>query len=521
MKLYSYLKSIKLLIVIFIFALFVRFLFFPHNIYFGYDQARDAFAAQNILSGHIALLGPPTSFAGLFHGVLYYYLITPIYFLSGGNPVALSIFLKILNASGIFLIFFFALSLFKNVPKLNSTKIALIASLLYAVSFEQTQFSIYMGNPSPASLTIPLMFFGLSIVIFNKKSLGIILAVLGLGLSIEFEFALFYLIIPFLLISILFYKSFIGIPLKYFLIAALVGLFSISTYLIAELKYNFRTFHTLLSNPEIHADKSIQVVIQSYIDTLKALTSFNLTGTLPIQITVLLFLLAIYIFFLWTKKEIRYQLIFLGIYFFSLFFVYIIGGGRAEGEQLYYTNIGIAEALLIFCALITVNLGKIHQLLAVFFISFILANNLNMIFLHNPNGTVTSINVQQGMLLSDETTILDLIYQDARQKPFAIKSLSMPLYINTTWSYLFEWYGQNHFGYKPIWGDKSAAGYPGNLTVETAQNKLPPDRYLIIEPLRGIQSEQIDTYMTNENYFTKILWQKNIGQFVVQKRIAF
>ena len=72
-------KIISLLIGIFCFAVLLRFLYFPNDIYFGYDQAIGSFAVKEILNGHPKLIGPTTTFQGLRHGALYYYLYAPFY----------------------------------------------------------------------------------------------------------------------------------------------------------------------------------------------------------------------------------------------------------------------------------------------------------------------------------------------------------------------------------------------------------------------------------------------------------
>ncbi|MBI4035448.1 hypothetical protein HY383_00720, partial [Candidatus Daviesbacteria bacterium] len=62
------------LIAIFVLAIFLRLLYFPQNTYFGFDQARDAFAVQGILNGDLKIVGPPTANQIFHHGVLYYYI---------------------------------------------------------------------------------------------------------------------------------------------------------------------------------------------------------------------------------------------------------------------------------------------------------------------------------------------------------------------------------------------------------------------------------------------------------------
>ena len=45
-------KETIFLVLIFIIALLIRFTFFPQNVYFGYDQARDSYTSLEILKGH-------------------------------------------------------------------------------------------------------------------------------------------------------------------------------------------------------------------------------------------------------------------------------------------------------------------------------------------------------------------------------------------------------------------------------------------------------------------------------------
>lgn len=489
----------------------MRFLFFPENIYFGFDAARDAFTALDILQGHLKLLGPSTSYEGLFHGVLYDYVIAPVYLISRGAPEGLSIFLRITNALGILLIFYLTKILFDK-------KVALISALLLAISFEQTQFALYMGNPSPSALTVPLMYLGLTLVIFAQKNWGLSLAAFALGLSIQFEFALFYLILPFVILIGIFRNEFKKIPLKDWGFAAFSFAFSVSSFILAELKYNFRTIRTLISQGSQNPDKSPLIILQSYLDTISAMIRFNFLGESPFRLIFALFIFLIFIFLIIKFKKIRQQLIFLGVWFFCLIFAYLLGGGRATGEQLYYTNIGISQALIIFISLLLIFVYNKSKIICFSLLAVLLFFNVQQILKYNPRGTITAITVQQQMLLQDEKRVLDIIYTDAGGEMFAAKALTMPLMINTTWSYLYEWYGKEKYGYLPIWGDINAPGYPGNLQVIDAQSKLPAKRYLIVEPVKGIRAYDIENYFKIEGFFTDIVWEKKVGVFTIQKR---
>ena len=504
-----------MLIIIFILAFIIRFLYFPGNIYFGFDQARDAFAALEISAGNLKLIGPPTSFPGLFHGVLYYYILAPLYFLGGGNPEFVAAFLRILNACGVFLIFNIASILFNR-------KVGLFAALLYAVNFEQSQFSIYMGNPTLANLSIMVMYLGLALVIFKKKNFGLLLVFFGLGFSIQFQFALFYLVIPMFLILFIFRKTFIKTPFKICLLAILIFILSVSTFILAEIKYGFKTVDALISLVNSEGGKNLSNIIDTYLYTIDKIVQFNLTGNLQISVVIIILILVVLIFYI-RKKEYSKQLIFLSIWFFSLLVTFIINGGVSEPQKnipLYYPNIGVSIALIIFVSFLFGKIFERTKYLATILMILILLANYQKISIFNTKGTIIEINAQQGMLLSDEKQILDYIYHDS-DGSIAVKAVTMPFDINTTWSYLFEWYGLQKYGYLPIWNGKNAPGFPGNLKIQEAQEGLPQIRYVIIEPLRGVPMHLVRDYIKEEDYFTKIVDEKKIGQIMVQKRVKY
>lgn len=498
---------------IFFLAVIIRFLFFPDNIYFGFDQARDAFEALSIAHGNLKTIGPSTSFEGLFHGVAYYYLIAPILFLFNGSPEALSIFMRLLNACGVFVVFYLGYVLF-------SRRAGFFAAILYAFSFEQTQFSIYMGNPSPAVLSVGLMYLGLALLIFRKKPWGLVLATFCLGLSIQFQFALFYLIVPLVLMLIYFRKEIFKTPKKYFIYSLVSLILATSTFILGELKYNFKTLSGLLNLAGSGKEKDLGVIIETFGFKISRIINFNLAGDLIPPILIGTILLGFLIWSFKKDKSNRKVFVFLSIWFFSLLATDLISGGTknlANNVPLFYPNIGVSISLLLF---ISYLLNK-ARFFGVAILILIVLLNINLIFKLNPKGTISEINVQQGMLLSDQKKVLDYIYSDSKGEKFAVKAVTMPFLINTTWSYLFSWFGQNKYGYVPIWNGKNAVGYPGNLVVEEAQEKLPQKRYLIIEPTRGIHEYTVNDFLKEENIFTKVVEEKKIGEFIVQKREKF
>src|SRR3989344_2919866 len=83
-------------------ALYVRIYRTGEVLAFYFDQGRDAMSVWNLLhNGDFFLIGPTTGIAGIFRGPFYYYLITPFYWLSKGDPVLPANFLALTSVVAI------------------------------------------------------------------------------------------------------------------------------------------------------------------------------------------------------------------------------------------------------------------------------------------------------------------------------------------------------------------------------------------------------------------------------------
>ncbi|KKS65379.1 MAG: hypothetical protein UV33_C0004G0007 [Candidatus Daviesbacteria bacterium GW2011_GWA1_42_6] len=501
-------RTIILLLGIFLLALLLRFLYFPQNIYFGFDQARDAFATLGILKGDLKIVGPPTGVEGLFHGPLYYYLYAPFYFLSNGDPAYAAGFLRVANALGVFLIFLVGKTIFDK-------KVGFLAAFLFAISFEQTQYALYFNHPSLAVLSVTLFYFGLSLLLFRKQQKGLVLALLGLGLSLQFEFILIYLFFTALVLGIVFHRSIPKVSLKVFLVSLGGFLITTCSFILAEVIFNFRVLKNLTSIVG-GAGGNFSVLDNFYI-LITRLVSDNIVSHNSGTVLALLFLTILFLGFLKNSNN-RPKLIFLLIWILGGIIPYI---NNKSQTPLYYYSAGAGVGLLILYSFFIDKVWEKAKVLALVLILIPIVSNLSLIRQNNPGGVIPTINVQSGMLLSDEKQVVDYIYNSVLGDKFSVSALTMPLQVNTTWSYLFQWYGQKEYGFLPVWGENTAAGYPGNLKVITAKSTLPDTRFLIIEPTRGIRQGLIDNFLREEGYFTKVLEEKKIGEFIVQRRKPF
>ncbi|MFZ5932584.1 MAG: glycosyltransferase family 39 protein [Patescibacteria group bacterium] len=506
-------KTSPFLIVIFGFSLLTRFLYFPENVYFGFDQARDAFESQNIFKNlDLKIIGPPTAGEGLFHGPLYWYLLGPLYLLGKGNPLFPAAFLLFLNALGVFLIFLTGKKLFNE-------KAGLISSFIYAVSFEQTQYAMYFGNPGPAVLTIILFYLGLSLFLFKGKWWGIPLSLLGFGLSIQFEFFLLYLFLAFVfLLFLLGRKNLDKLKLKEIFISAMALIIPLFTFILAELKFGFRTVKTLLRifgfSGAYDFKKALLVLGKRLVLTINDnLYSFGVA----FEALLLILLVGFSLYIIWKKFADSKKIGFLLTWFLASNLIFVFGI-----PNLYYANIGTSAGFILLASYYLSKVFEKSKVSAYLLLSVVFVSNVVLITRQNPKGIINDIYVQEGMLLTRLKSAVDFIYQESGGKPMVVSASTMPLYINTTWAYLFNWYGSQKYGRLPYWAGKTAEGYPGGLPFWKSQEK-DYAFFSIIEPTRGVEQRFIDEFLMEQKQYGEVLKEEVYGdlwysQLVVQKR---
>jgi hypothetical protein len=505
----EFLKNNLILISIFLLAVIIRFLYFPNNIYFGFDQARDAFVVHELLGGNLRLVGPTTLIDGLFHGPLYYYIFAPIYFFANGNPEWVSAFLRIFNSVGVVTVFMIGAVLFGR-------KTAFVAAFLYAVSFEQTQFAIYLNHPSMAVQAVLLYYLGLSILLFRKKWWGLVITMAGLGLSIQFEFPLIYLSVSFVLIVAglgIWGKQLPRLKIKQLLLSIGIFLSIMTSFILAEIKFHFKGVETLVYGILLSSDTGTKAdVFQNLVTIYSRFIEDSVSIYAPGWTGLGIFFVAI--FLIWKKYELK-KTVFLLIWFGVGLIPYL---KNTASIPLYYYSGAASVAAIIFVSFLLIKLSQKYILLSGLIVLLIVISNAILINKYNHSGTIPSINVQSGMLWSDQKKVVDYIYQNSHGEPFAVNALSVPLNVNMVWSYVIEQYGKEKYGYLPVWGGDAAEGYYGNLTVEKARSNLPDKQYLILEPTRGIEQYMIDDFLIQENLFTKVIEEKQFGLINVQFR---
>jgi len=503
-------NTLAILFFIFVLAFLLRVLYLPQNaLSFYYDQARDAFIVKQILSGDLKILGPPSSTPGLFHGVLYYYILAPAYWLGAGNPTIVAYWTAFLNSATVFIIYYFAYLLTKK------RAVGLLSAFLFAISFEASQYATWLSNPTLAVWSVPLIYLGLWMWLKEKKSLGPIISAIGLGISIQAEIFLGYHIIPIAIWLWIEKKSL----LKRDVIKFIAILFAIlSSLILAEIKFGFKGFSgmaSLLSGGDIWVKgKEVGDYIILYLNQIGRTFSDSLLPSNSGYGGALGIGLIWYALRTWKRKKGKITLTwqpFLLSYLLAHLPIVSLGGLSTP-----HLSVGIGVAAITLAAItFSISWPRRKWLVTLIFVA-IMFSNITTILSESKKGQAV-FTIQKDMILSNQLKAIDYTYQKADGEVFSINSLTVPLWVNTTWSYLYNWYGLEKYGYLPEWQGRDQVGRLGNNLPEASEDTRL--HFFIKEPPQGLPKLYQETEAGAEDARSKLVEEVEFGDLVVQQRI--
>lgn len=496
-------KNILLLLgAVLILGFILRVMYLPSGaVNFMYDQARDFYTVKQILSGDFKIQGPPSSLQGLNHGVFYYYLIAPVLQLSSGSPVVVSYWLAFINTLGGIIVFLLARALTRK------DLTALIATFLYAVSFETTQYGVWLSNPGMAVVTVPLIYLGLWIWVNGNKKWGPVICALGLGLSIQSQIFLVYHLIPIALVLLTCRKE---LEKSGFLKFGGILLLALSTMILSEMKFGFQTTKGLfgifagwgggindrntLESFFLYASLYIKSISQSLFQK-----NIELSGAITLA-AVMSSLLTL------KQKRLTPELFAL-IYFLSFLPVF-----TKTAENIPHLFVGLSPSVFILIAMGFSRINNKFKIAALGFLILIAYSNVSAILKENKKGQ-TLLATQKSMTIGNQRDLIDKTYE--KREPFSINNVTAPLYINITWTYLYKWYGEPKYGYLPTYAGK---GQDGQVDQLPQSGDIKATHFLIIEPLWGIPRRYKDEIMTEEELRSSLNEEVEYGELVLQKR---
>lgn len=500
-------KTILILLLFIIVGFILRSLYLNKlSITFIYDQARDASIVKEILNGDIKIQGPSANAPGLYHGVFYFYFLAIPYFWGSGSPVAADIWLSLFNTLTIFCVYILSFYLTKN------KKTSIISALIFTVSFEINQYATWLSNPSMAIWFVPLTYLFLWLWTNQKRKYFDFLTGMFYGLCIQSDLFLIYHFLVIFIWTYLNRKNIKFSGIISFIGGLILGVFPL---ILSEIKFGFQGFNGLSylfsGGDSVVRSKNIFDFISLYINQLSRLFTNNLFPTNAKFAGILGLIMTIWLVYSWfkSKDKINYEL-FLSLYIFSHLPIVPFGGLTAP-----YLTVGIGVAVCILTGVFISNLYKKNKIIATVLLLLIFLSNLKMILNKNIKGQ-TIFSTRPQMLLSNLVDVLDYTYKSANGENFSIDTVTAPLWLNTTWSYLYNWYGVKTYGYLPFWHGKDQVGYWGDNLAKTPKEVTL--YYLIIEPPAGIPEIYIKWALDDEDSKSIIVEEKIFDGITVQKR---
>lgn len=501
-------KILLTLTCLFFLAIGVRLIYFKDYVTFFWDQARDAIMAMEIWSGDpIKILGPSSDFPGIHHGPLYWYLISPFYFLTRGNPYAVRLFLILINALGVFLIYKLTQDLF------NKKKVSLIAAFIFAVSFEAIQYGRWLSNPSLALITTLVSFLALNNMLQGKKW-GLPLLVFSWGLSVQFQLFMLYQSVIFVVVWVT-SKGF-RIPsgnFKSYLLTFTAFFITFATYIISEFKFNFQGTKALVNffESQTHSGITFFVTLKTYFARVYDSFYLNIWGANAELAKLLTLFSIIFLGYLLMKNKFKKQIKILSIWVFSPILAIFL-----NGPDTTYITLGMLIPIIILSALIFNEIAKKSTLLLIALLMVVAFGNGSLIYHRRLDGEAI-FDVQHKSILGDQIRAIAWIYKEAEGKPFTINTVTEPLFINTRWAFLFDWQAKTKYGYMPFWWGETQVDVPGSK-IKFSEWKETDMHFLIIEPSSGPTEDFTKVIKILENQRSEVIKRENFGVFVVEKR---
>lgn len=477
-------------------ALFVRIYKTGTTLGFYFDQGRDAMEIWELWhSGDIFLIGPTTGIAGIFRGPYYFYLIAPIYLLSGGDPVWPANFLAATTVLAIATLYYLGY-------KVMDRTTGLFAAIIASFSFYIILSSRWLSNPTPMLLLSMLFVWSLFLISEGKRKAWVAVALLS-GLSLfhfgsSGEFFYFPAILLFAVWSVLRRdRQLGGFPkLKIILFSLLAFGFTVAPLVL----FDFKNDHLLSKNIynfifEKESFKTdFMTVFTERLDFYKVVFLDRIFPTSSRLSTFLLAFIGVSLLYYIpeilknTKAKIVMLLLLspiIGLLFFQ----------GNEGNIYDYYMTGYFFIFILFFAYILRNIWKTipgKAIVIVFFYAFLSANLpiVSSKIRDNADGPTT-------ILFRNQKQAIEYIYTDAAGESFNV-DVYVPPVIPHAYDYLMTWY-------------ESMPGYSGNVEEQV------PLLYTLYE-LDPPHPERLEAWLARQKGIGVVEHEKSFGGITVERR---
>ena len=414
----------RILIIVLIIGVFLRFYRLNGFVTFLGDQGRDAIILKRILTGeHFPAIGPPTSVGQVYLGPFYYYFIAPWLLLFNFNPIGLAVGVAIFSS-------LYLLINYLIVKELFDKKIALVSTILLGFSSVLIDFSRFSWNPNLLPLFTLLTIYLVIKSLKTNKWYYFALSGILLSLTIQLHYLALFLIPPLGLIMGYFLinniKSIKKIFVNFSLLFSSFLVFS-SPLIIFDLRHNFlnsKLFLALFRS----SGTSLLTKSKSLLDSFYFLNlySFNIDLNKFLAILLLFFLFLTFITIVKQKSHLK---------IFLLFFILVLLGMSLYSGPKYPHYFGLLYPLyyiIISYFLVFLNESRWGKILIIIFVTgFIFLNFQKYPYFNSPSNNQITLAENVANKISDNIT----------KKKFTVTALPEK-YSDSTYRYFLEIWGK-------------------------------------------------------------------------------
>ena len=439
----KYLKKESLiLLIIFLIALALRIYNIKHTLLFHYDQGYHGLAIREIWDNkRLTLLGHKTDVQGIFHSSFFYYLMLPLYLISGWNPVGVSTILAGIDALSIMFIYLTA-------KKLFSKEVGLISALLYAVSYSVISYSRWLSNVTLIPFFSSIIFYLLALS-GGKKVRYFSLALFIAGIVTQLNGAIGFFLLPILIIYLIYFKN--GLIKKKLNLILYLGFFALPNIglLLFDLRHDFLVTRSIV-NLFTKSDSS-WLTYAGFIRVTEILTNqfINLFSYRNTWLFIVIIITVLYCYAKTWKSTKQFNL-------------------RAKiilaGPIIYITGLFIYQRIHDFfivpaIPLMTIVVGwsfynlfqesRLKVIGALTLGALVFVNIYNWQGFLDPNFNLVPIGTRNLITLEDRINAVDFMYSKAQGEPFKTEIYIIPYYQEEPWNYVLKWYALPKYGYLP------------------------------------------------------------------------
>lgn len=470
-------------------ATFLRFLNLRSLMGFWYDQGRDALVIWDIIHAHkFTLIGPQMGFTGIFRGGWYYWMLTPFYLLSRGDPILPYIFVVATSIVVIAILFFLG-------KIIQGTRTAVISAIIATFSLYIINSSRWFSDPTPTLLISMVLIYSLFKFVEGKKY-WFVVSCLFAGFAIQFSAATEIFYLPaIILIAFLFRKK---VKLDFYTITLSVLAYAIPflPQLLFELRHpgvQSSAFINFIFHEKTFTLAFWKILVDRLLFDYKMIASnFWMSDSLIFAPFFVLFVYALIINWkkFWRCEKFKILIILsLSPLLFTLFFVSNLGGVY----EYYFTGYYLIWILLF--SYVYANLWKqtLTKIIVSIFVCLVVVLN---IIDYSKNYVVSSPNSRM-VTFQSETDAIGWIYKQAGDTDFNV-DVYVPPVIPYAYDYLFKWLGTTKYN---KWPKTENVGLLFTLYEQDSNHP-----------------ERLDAWLERQKGIGTIISESKFGNIVVQER---